>query len=70
MARISGFHCYGPGSIPGHRTETGQVAWCSEKKITFSLRLYFEKDFRWQQGFQLILITESTSIYECILRIK
>ena len=32
MVRTPGFHCQGPGSIPGQGTETPQVSWRSQKK--------------------------------------
>ena len=32
MVRILGFHCCGPCSNPGWRTEIPQTMWCSQKK--------------------------------------
>ena len=32
MVRILGFHCHGPGSIPGQGAEIVQAAWFSQKK--------------------------------------
>ena len=31
MVRIPGFHCCGPGSIPGRGTEILQAVWCGQK---------------------------------------
>ena len=32
VVRIPGFHCHGPGSIPGGGTEILQTAWHGQKK--------------------------------------
>ena len=34
MVRIPGFHCHGPGSIPGRGTEIPQAVQCGQKKST------------------------------------
>ena len=32
MAKIPGFHCQGPGLVPGQGTEIPQASWYSKKK--------------------------------------
>ena len=34
MVKILGFHCHGPGTMPGQETETLQAVWHSQKKKT------------------------------------
>ena len=42
MVRILGFHCHGPGSIPGWETEIPQAMQCSHKKKKISLSFWFK----------------------------
>ena len=37
VARIPGFYCCGPHSIPGEGTETLQATWCDQKKKDYIL---------------------------------
>lgn len=39
VARIPGFYCCGPHSIPGEGTETLQATWCDQKKKTRSEKI-------------------------------
>ena len=32
MVKIPGFHCQGPGSVPGQGIEIPQTSWYSQKK--------------------------------------